>query len=462
MTIWSPTIAPDAEPKYQALVDALLRAVEAGVLQPGTRLPPQRELAERLGVAIGTVGRAYAVAEQRGLVSGEVGRGTFVRGPEPGVGADAGDEEDAELIDLSRSRLVRDPRVGTAGALLQSLAQRSDLDRLLDFYQPAPGMARHREIGARWIGRAGLSVPAERVIITSGAQHGAATVLASLTRPGDVVLTEHVTYSGMKAIASLLHLQLRGLPLDGDGLIPEAFEAACRESAPRALYCMPTLQNPTGRTMPLGRRQAVAEIASRYEVALIEDDVYGFLPDEPLPPLTALAPAIGYYITSTSKSMAPGLRVGYVVAPESRVDRVAAVIRASTGLIAPLLAELASDWIERGEADAMVTWKREETAARLRSALRILGPWLPQAPERSFHLWLPLPEPWRTEAFVSQARARKVMVSPSEEFVVGRESAPHAVRVCLGATSSRARLEEGLVRLAELLAEGPEPSLSVY
>ncbi|HEY7505218.1 MAG TPA: PLP-dependent aminotransferase family protein [Gemmatimonadales bacterium] len=462
MTIWSPALPPDAEPKYQALLDALLRDVESGTLPPGTRLPPQRELAGRLGVAIGTVGRAYAVAEQRGVVSGEVGRGTFVRGPEPGVEAGAVEEDDPEVIDLSKSRLVRDPRVGSAAALLQSLARRPDLDRLLDFYQPAPGMARHREAGARWMSRTGLTVPAERVIITSGAQHGAATVLASLARPGDLILTEHVTYTGMKAIASLLHLQLRGLPLDGDGLIPEAFEAACRDGSPRALYCMPTLHNPTGRTMPLGRRQAIVEIAARHDVALIEDDVYGFLPDDPLPPLAALAPAGAYYITSTSKSMAPGLRVGYVAAPESRVDRVAAVIRASTWLIAPLLAELASDWIERGEADAMVAWKREETAARHAAAVQILGRWLPSGSHRSFHLWLPLPEPWRTEEFVSQARALNVVVSPSEEFVVGRESAPHAVRVCLGATSSRARLEEGLTRLADLLDEGPEPSLSGY
>ena len=126
----------------------------------------------------------------------------------------------------------------------------------MDFYQPAPGMARHREMGARWMRRAGLTVPAERVIVTSGAQHGAATVLASLAKPGDVVLTEQVTYTGMKAIASLLHLQLRGVAMDGEGIMPDALEAACRESAPRALYCMPTLQNPTARTMPLARRRA--------------------------------------------------------------------------------------------------------------------------------------------------------------------------------------------------------------
>jgi DNA-binding transcriptional MocR family regulator len=460
--MWSPALGTDPEPKYQALLDALQRDIESGTLPPGTRLPTQRDLARRLGVAIGTVGRAYAAAEERGIVSGEVGRGTFVRGPEPGVEEGALEGDDPDLIDLSKSRLIRDPRVGSAADLLQVIARRPDLDRLMDFYQPAPGMARHREVGARWLRRSGLAVPPERVIITSGAQHGAATVLASLTKPGDLVLTEHVTYTGMKAIASLLHLQLRGLPLDGHGLIPEAFEAACREAAPRALYCMPTLQNPTARTMPLERRQAIADIAARHDVALIEDDVYGFLPEEPLPPLTAIAPAHAYYITSTSKSMAPGLRVGYVVAPESRVDRVAGVIRASTWLIAPVLAELASEWIERGEADAMVAWKREETSARHAAALRILGRWLPGTPAPSFHLWLPLPEPWRTEEFVAQARARQVVVSPSEEFVVGRESAPHAVRVCLGATSSRARLEDGLGRLAELLLNGPEPSLTGY
>ncbi|MGH7525872.1 MAG: aminotransferase class I/II-fold pyridoxal phosphate-dependent enzyme, partial [Gemmatimonadales bacterium] len=198
------------------------------------------------------------------------------------------------------------------------------------------------------------------------------------------------------------------------------------------------------------------------DIALVEDDVYGFLPDDPLPPLASFAPSHAYYITSTSKSLAPGLRVGYVAAPAAKVDRVTAVIRASTWLTAPLLAELVTEWIEQGEADAMVAWKRTETSERYALALRILGPWVGTRVQRSFHLWVPLPEPWRTEEFVSQARARGVVVSPSEEFVVGRESAPYAVRVCLGATASRPRLEEGLVRLADLLRTGPEPSLTLY
>jgi len=462
MTMWDPLISPDLEPKYQALVNALDRDIRMGVLPPGTRLPTQRELARRLGVAIGTVSRAYDMAERQGLLSGEVGRGTFVRRREWAAQEGANDEgDDPALLDLSKSRLVRDPSDPTLRRALEAISRRPDLDRLVDFYQPAAGMARHRAAGAGWIGRTGPAVEPERVVITSGAQHGAAIVLATIARPGDLILTEEVTYAGIKALAGLLHLQLRGLELDEHGLRPDAFEHACRSSAPRALFCMPNLQNPTGRTMPLVRRREIAAIAESHDVTVVEDDVNGFLSSDPKPSLAQLAPAHTYYVTGTSKSLAPGLRIGYVVPPAQHVDRVAAAIRASTWLTSPLLAELVTEWIASGEADEMVEWKRSETTVRYQLAREVLAPWLPSGPV-SFHLWLPIPEPWRTEAFVAQARARGVLVTPSQEFMVGRESAPHAVRVCLGGTLSRPRLEEGLRRLAMLLAQGPEPVLAVY
>ena len=460
--MWSPAIAPDAEPKYQALLDALDRDIQGGVLPPGTRLPTQRELATRLGLAIGTVSKAYALAERRGLLSGEVGRGTFVRRREPSVREGANDEgDDPALLDLSKGRLVRDPREPTLRRALELISQRPDLDRLVDYYQPAAGMARHRAAGASWLSRSGLEVDPDRIVITSGAQHGAAVVLATIAQPGDLVLAEEVTYAGIKALASLLHLRLRGLPMDEYGIRPDAFEAACRSSTPRALFCVTNLQNPTGRTMPVARRQEIAAIAVAHDVALLEDDVNGFLPSRPEPPLAQLAPSHTYYVTGTSKSLAPGLRIGYVVPPAGRVERIAATVRASTWLTSPILAELVTEWIESGEADEMVEWKRAETAARNRIAREVLGDWLPAGPV-SFHLWLPLPEPWRTEAFVAHARARGVMVTPSQEFMIGRDTAPHAVRVCLGATLSRERLEEGLRRLAVLLEQGPEPLLAVY
>ena len=460
MTTWTPELEQAAEPKYLALVEALHRDVESGRLPPGTRLPTQRQLANRLRIAIGTVSRAYTVAEQRGIVRGEVGRGTFVRREDPSYRE--GSDEEAELIDLSRGRLVRPSDDPTLAQTLKLLAQRRDLHQLVDIYQPPQGMTRHRAAAAAWLKRFGLDVKPERVVVTSGAQHGAAVVLAAMARPGDLILTEEVTYSGITALARLLQLRVQGLRMDQDGLLPSELEAACESSSPRALFCISTLQNPTGRTMPLQRRQELAHIIQRHRLTVLEDDVNGFLPAEPLPPIAAFAPDQTFYITGTSKSLAPGLRIGYVVPPAAEMQRVNATMQATTWFTAPLLAEIVTQWIESGRADEMAEWKRSETITRHRLAREILGPWLPASGPVSFHLWLQLPEPWRAENFVSQARARGVAVNSPDEFLVGRETAPHAVRVCLGGGLSRGRLEDGLKRLAELLQTPPGVSAIVY
>jgi DNA-binding transcriptional MocR family regulator len=461
-SVWSPELAPADEPKYLAIVEALLRDVESGQLAPGTRLPTQRELARQLGIAIGTVSRAYAIAEQRGIVRGEVGRGTFIRRDDPSYREAADETSDAELVDLSRGRLVRPLDDPALADTLRLLAQRRDLHQLLDIYQSPNGMGRHRAAGAAWLKRSGLDLGPDRVVITSGAQHGAAMVLASIARAGDLILTEEVTYSGITALARLLQLRVQGLPMDQNGLLPEALEAACRTRSPRALFCMPTLQNPTGRTMTLARRRDIAEIVQRYNLRVLEDDVNGFLPAEPLPPLAALAPDHTFYISGTSKSLAPGLRIGYVAPPAADVQVVSASMQATTWFTAPLMAEIVTEWIESGKADQMTSWKRAETAARHALALNILAPFVPRTGPTSFHLWVPLPEPWRAESFVNQARARGVVVNSPDEFLVGRDPAPHAVRVCLGAGLSRARLEEGLRRLAALLGRPPGLSAMVY
>lgn len=460
MTTWTPELEQAAEPKYLALVDALHRDVESGRLPPGTRLPTQRQLANRLRIAIGTVSRAYTVAEQRGIVRGEVGRGTFVRREDPTYRE--GSDEDAELIDLSRGRLVRPADNPTLAQTLKLLAQRRDLHQLVDIYQSPQGMRRHRVAAAAWLKRFELEVEPERVVVTSGAQHGAAVVLATLARPGDLILTEEVSYSGITALASLLQLRVQGLGMDQDGLLPSELEAACESSSPRALFCMSTLQNPTGRTMPLQRRRELAQIIQRHQLTVLEDDVNGFLPAEPLPPIAALAPDQTFYITGTSKSLAPGLRIGYVVPPAAEMQRVSATMQATTWFTAPLMAEIVTQWIESGRADEMAEWKRWETTARHRLAREILGSWLPASGPVSFHLWLRLPEPWRAENFVSQARARGVAVNSPDEFLVDRNTAPHAVRICLGGGLSRGRMEEGLKRLAELLQTPPGVSTIVY
>jgi DNA-binding transcriptional MocR family regulator len=288
MTMWQPRLSGRDGPRYLAIAEALAEAVASGALSADSRLPTHRELAERLGVTVGTVSRAYGEAARRGLVSGEVGRGTFVRG---GAVDEASEDRD-ETIDLAQNHppepASRPERAALASSLA-SIAGGADFGRLLA-YPAAGGNPEDREAGAAWIGRAGVSAAADRVLVCTGSQHGLTVVLATLLRPGDLLLTEALTYAGLKSVVGLLHLKVAGLPVDAHGLRPDAFEQACRKGDARALYVIPTHHNPTTAVMPLERRREIAAIAERHGVTIVEDDVHGLLPESRPVPLAALAP----------------------------------------------------------------------------------------------------------------------------------------------------------------------------
>jgi DNA-binding transcriptional MocR family regulator len=394
-------------------------------------------------------------------VSGEVGRGTFVRAAGTEHVASAAGVSGA--IDLSVNHpptSVSEQRGEPLAQALLQLSRRRDLARLLA-YPPDGGSPQHRAAGAAWIARAGLAALPENVLVSSGSQHGMTAVFTALLRPGDLVLTEALTYPGLKALSSLLHLRLQGLPMDEQGLLPDAFQAACRAGAAKALYCVPTLQNPTTAVMPEARRREIAEVARAHGVAIVEDDVHARLHPDPPPPLASFAPELSCYLTGTSKNIAPGLRIGFMLAPPALVPRIASGIRATTWMAAPLLAEIATRWIEDGTAERIVLGKRAEAGARQRLAREALGRFRHQAHESAYQLWLQLPEPWRSETFAEEARRRGVLVTPAQAFVVGRGATPHAVRVCLGAPAERAELERGLRVLAAILETTPDASLAV-
>lgn len=459
MTIWAPDLGRRDGPRYLAIADALAEDAASGRLRPGARLPTHRDLADRLGLTVGTVTRAYGEAARRGLVSGEIGRGTFVRGAAADYLPLAAIEGGA-VVDLS---LNHPPPAGQPGGVLArtlaALSKQADFEALLG-YPPEGGAPSHREAGAAWISRTGLKAVAEQVLVTNGSQHGMTALFTTVVRPGDLVLTEALTYPGMKALASLLHLRLQGVAMDEYGLRTDALEAACRGGA-KALYCVPTLQNPTTAVIPEARRREIAAIARAHNVLIVEDDVHGLLLEDAPRPISSFAPELSCYLTGTAKTLAPGLRIGYILAPPALVPRLAAGIRATTWMATPLMAEIASRWIREGLADEILKRRRQEAAARQKLAAGILGRFRPQSHPAAFHLWLRLPEPWRSESFADQARRRGVAVNPAQTFLVGRSATPHAVRVCLGAPRERERLEKGLRILAEILEGSPEAGVMI-
>ena len=464
MTNWVPDLTDHNGPRYRALADALAADVRDGRLAAGTRLPTHRDLAWKLNVTVGTVSRAYAEAERRGLIIGEVGRGTFVRSHADAaamamVPDSLGEAADPDFIDLTINRPVAAGEKAAVAAALQQLATEPDLGALLD-YQAPTGRVEDRIAGAAFLQSCGLATAPEQVVATAGGQHAMACVISALSRPGDTLAVEALTYPGMRALANLLHLRLVPIGIDQQGIIPDSLDAACRAAPIRALYTMPTLHNPTTATMPAARREAVADFARKHDLALIEDDVYGFLLDAPLPPLAHYAPERGFYIASASKSLMPALRVGYVHAPKGQVERLAAAVRATIYSAPPLMARIVARWVADGTVERLVREKRAETRRRNHMARRILpGAEFAGDPAAS-HLWLTLPEPWRADDFVAAARRRGVGIIPAAAFAVIRQP-PDAVRICLGAQTGAERIERALARLAELLASPPERYLSV-
>lgn len=458
--MWNPDLKKRQGPRYLAIATALAEDITAGRLSPGGRLPTHRDLAEQLGVTVGTVSRAYAEADRRGLIRGEVGRGTFVRrGAAEDPESERSEEGPGSPIDLSLNFPMSDIDDRMLASTLAGLGARRGLSSLLE-YQPHAGAMRHREAGAAWLRRAGVEARADQVLVTSGAQHAMAIILATLAGPGDVVLTERLTYPGVKTLASLLHLDLRGVEIDQQGIQPEAFDRACKAAAPKILYCTPTIQNPTATVMPEGRRREIAAIARSRGVMIVEDDTYGLLAPERPRPLSTFAPDDSFYIASLSKTIAPGLRVGYVSTPRRHAERLAMGIRSTTWMAAPLMAEIAAIWINDGVADATLKRKQQEASHRQTLALSILGRRDVSTHPYSYHLWLRLPEPWSSATFVNRAWQRGVIVGPSDNFSVGA-GAPEAVRVCLGATRGRDRLETGLRVLVETLDGTSYPELSI-
>jgi DNA-binding transcriptional MocR family regulator len=450
MTIKLPPRGQRSGPIYQAIADAISREIEAGRLKPGSRLPTQRELARQLGVTLTTVTRAYVEAQRRGLLSGEVGRGTFVR---PG----ALDIEAPEqgVLDLAVNSLMPIPYMEELADRLVAAIPRSAGARVFA-YQHHAGARHNRAAGAAWMGWAGLDAPIERVVVTAGGQHAILAVLSTIAKPGDEILVEELTYPGMIDLAAQLHVRLRTVALDGEGIVPDLLDQACRSSKPAALYCMPSLQNPTTAIMSERRREEIAAVAVEHRLMVIEDDVYGFLASDKKPLASYLPEGQCFYITSTSKSIAPGIRIGYLLAPASMVERVAVVVLRTVVNAPPAMAELATSLITDGVAGRIVEWKRKEIGARQDIAARVLAGLTLQTHPFSPHVWVRLPEPWLTDAFVARARHRGILLNGAESFAVGHESGVQAVRIALGPPATRSALEDGLTELMRLVNRVPE------
>lgn len=466
---WTPTLGSDGGTLHERILAGLRRDIEAGTLAPGARMPTHRELARDLGIGVGTVTKAYAEAERLGLLTSRVGRGTFVAGPRVGRSTPS---RGNDVIDLTMNLPPLGPSGGRLAETLARLRRRPDISEYVSL-TPHAGLDWHRQAAAEWLARSARfdGLDWRKLLICTGAQQAMALALDEICRPGDVVLTEAATFHGLRALAEYRGYSLIGLPMDREGLLPEALDRTAAASGSRVLYVQPTLQNPTARTMSRTRREDIVRIARGRDLWILEGDIYAPLawasghisPTAPsLAPLASLAPERTFYASSVSKALAPGLRTGFLVTPGgARFDRICSAMRASCYSVCALGPLVTAQWIKDGTADEILGEVAREAAGRTALARRILGGALeePSFPA-SLHVWLPMTE-LAAERIAGQVLRQGVALTPPSALLVAREYNA-GLRLCLSACPHLPTLDRALRIVASVMATDPEgPSQSV-
>lgn len=444
---WTPTISELNGPRYQRIVEAMEADIASGRLVRGQQLPTQRALAKLLGIDLTTVTRAYTEARRRGILEARVGQGSFVSETSARRAVDL---PHPVAIDLSMNvpphplDAQLDERI-MAG--IEAIRAQSGLTAHLN-YQPPGGSLHEREVAAKWLHARVPHAHADRLVIFPGTQTILFNLLADLARPGDVVLTEALTFPGIKAAAARLGVKLVGVAMDDGGILPDALAKACRTHSPNAVYLVPTLHNPTTTTLSAERRGAIAKIIRDADTCLIEDDAYGLL-DRAASPIANLVPERTYLATTLSKCIAPALRVAYLLTPDHAAQQqMRSFLQATVQMPAPLMVALVTHWIETGIADRIITAIRSEAIGRQQLAQRALKGFQFMARPAAHHLWLRLPED-RPDIAAHLLRNGLAVVAGDAFTVDG--TPPHAARVSLGAARNRAELTEALRILAGAL-----------
>lgn len=445
---WLAGILEGTGPVYLRIVDALARARTEGVLQPGDRLPAQRDVAEALGIDLTTVTRAFSEARRRNLVEAVTGRGTFIT---PGGW-------DEPVLDLSMN--IPPAPSGINLPLLirngvDAILKRSSAEALLS-YHPGSGSNSERAAGSLWLSKNSARLPLERVIVGSGAQALLAASVMAMTAADDIILADRLTYPGLLSLARASRRIVAGVACDDQGVLPDALEKAVAETSSKLLYLNPTLHNPTAVTMPESRRRQLIKVARKSALTILEDDPYSRLLDDPPSSFLELLPKQTLHVATLAKCISPFLRTAFLVAPDAEVaERIGAALRGLTLMAPPLMTGLAAEWIRSGLAGDIVSGVRAEAAKRRALAESILASSVPMR-SGGLSVWLDLQSACSSEELVRVARRRGLAVSPAEEFATS-ENSGDGVRLSLGAAATRSRLADGLRELADVLALARKP-----
>lgn len=446
---WKPSIDKTEKPIYQALARQLEQDIVNGVLLPGTKLPPQRELADYLDLNVSTISKAFKVCELKGLLSASVGSGTFVSYGALSNAYLLEDTKPKHLIEMGAT-LPDNASYEPLMLQLKSMLQEPDYEKWFGYGRTGESLWQ-KDAAIKLIRRGGFETTVDHILFANGGQNAIAATLASLCKPGDRIGVDHHTYPGLKTVAAMLSVQIVPIKSVNDEMSPTAFEYACKNENIKGIYLIPDYHNPTATFMSVENRKEIAAIAKKYKQFIIEDASYHLLGEKPLPAVASFAPEQVIYIASLSKSLAPGLRLAYVAVPSQFKEKISKALYNINITVSPLLAELTARTIVSNQFEVLIEGHQEQTIRRNQLVNQYLADYTCIGAETGIFRWLLLPDKMTGADFETLAAEHGVQVYAAERFVVGNSCPERAVRISVCAPKTIEELEQGLIILSRLL-----------
>lgn len=445
---WKPQISKASKSLYNALAHQLEQDIQSGKLLPGTKLPPQRELADFLDINVSTVSKAFKACELKGLLSATIGSGTFVS---------YGALSNLRLLTEETSKHIIEmgavvPDYGANKLMLpylQEMVSEPDAERLLEYSRPGNTLWQ-KDAAVTFMKKCGLEAERDNILFSNGGQNAIVAVLAGLLNYGDKIGSPPHTYSDIKSAAVRLGVQLMPIKLTDNEIDGEALIYACKNNNLKAVYIIPDHQNPTTHTMSEAARKELAEIARAQDIFIIEDGTYHLMSAR-LKPISAYAPERTIYIAGLSKAVTPGLRLAFLSVPTRYRASVSNALYTMNVCVSTLMAELTSRMIVSGQIDAILDAHREKTVLRNQLVDKHLSGYDCRGDENCIFRWLYLPKEISGAEFESLALEHGVQIYSAERFAIGNAPPDKAVRLAVCGPESPEELERGLKILRQLL-----------
>lgn len=446
---WKPCLNNITGPLYKALADMLEEDIKSGRLTPGTKLPPQRELADYLDINLSTISRAFKLCEQRGLISAAIGNGTY-------VSSDAGTDhylspnpESLHIIEMGAILPHSEPNRMIVDYVQRMLSE-PDSEKYFQ-YGTAGGSNWHKETAVKWMRKARLDANSDSILFSAGGQNAITAILASLFKAGDRIGTDPLTYPGIKTAAKMLGIQLVPIEWAENEITEAGLISACRNDKIKGIYIIPDYHNPTTHCMSLETRKMIAAVAKRVDLVIIEDAINSLLRLNPLPPVASFAPEQTIYIQSLSKLIAPALRLAYIAAPPAFNNEIAAGIYNQNIMVSAFLLELSSRLINTKIADNIAEQRRLYTRQQNEIVNHYLNSYEILGDEYCPFRWINLPESFTGKSFEICAKKEGVQVYSGERFLIGNSKLHNFVRISVTAAKNPEEFEKGIRILKRLL-----------